>query len=315
MPLDKLHTLGAIVFTGTSAFSLNQLTERSVNPNLTKVTNMASGRPAPSWVAAMFAEPMISASTTEIARALTNLDPLVGLKVKAATAYADLTAYFTQLENQAARSGASAHFKVATSLALVVPVQLSVQQDQEATLSFEVHCLSTDGFTAPWSCTDSVSLPATPVVDEKFTLGPSTINGTDTKGVVGLTYDFGLKVTKVRTDGFVYPPFACIETQEPKLTIATNYVPNLSTFGITGVAQGGTASDFWLRKILNLSTRVADTEEEHIRIRVNADQALIESGPYSGGNNNLAAGEIVFTPIEGGSSLISIAPAAAIVES
>lgn len=312
MPFTARGTIGAFDFTGGSAFQLRQLSQASFDPAIQTVMNYAAGQANPSYVGVISQAPMLAATTTEIARFLSNVSQN-GLAVVSTGGVTGLDCYLTYMPNLGIRGGAGTHIKIGgITKALVVPKQLTANQDAEATLSFDVCLISNDGVTYPWTFTASVSLPTTNYADEKFTLGPVNINGAAVSGVRGLTYDFGLKIDAKRDSGNPFPIYVITQTQEPKLSIKTEDPNNLNTFGPSGVAQGVTASTFYLRKLLKGSMRTPDATAEHIKITMNASQGMIIPAALSGSNNSDLSIDLTAMPIVGASAILTISAASAI---
>lgn len=310
MALD-LMTIGSMVIGGSSAFNLDELTQRDFDPQTELVTAAGAGQPAASFAASTMAEPTISATTTELTRALTHIDPLVGLAIDSGgSAYTSLNCFFTRYLVAAVRKSGSNHYKVGTiTKALFIPKQLQVEQQGDAKLSFDCLLYTTDGATQPYTYTDSVALPHTPAVDQLYTLGPGSIGGTAVNALVSLTYDFGLKPLVERGSGEFYPTFVGIDDQmAAKLTIRAKSAVNMSTFSVAGAgfAQSSTASDFYLLRRKNRESTYATNATEHIRLRINASQAIWTAGPVSDAQGKPTEIELVATPIVGAAALVTI---------
>lgn len=304
--VTRRHTLGSLVFSG---FNLTQVMARTLNIGINKVVNYASGQVSPSFVGVMSSDPMLDCSTTEIARFLTNVDASVGCPVSSTSTNTSLAAYFTKLQDLGTRASGTNHFSLASiSKALVIPKTLTVDQDREATITFDVHLLSSDGTTAPYAYSDGIAIaPASILVDQKFTLGPALINGTQLDGLQGWSCDFGLSVTKTRASGGIYPYHAAIMTGAPKFSFRVLDTVALSTYALLGTAQGLTASDFYLLKMANMGSRTANATTEHIRFRVNASQGLFNPMESGGSNNEDNTTTIECQPIVGSSAIITVA--------
>lgn len=313
MPFTARGTIGALDFTGGGAFQLRQLNQLSFDPAIQTVMNHAAGQAAPSYVGVMSQSPMISGTTTEIARFLTNCNYLTGMAVVSTGSVTGLDAYISYMPNLGVRGGTSTHIKLGgITKALMIPKQLTANQDAEATLTFDIILITADGVTYPWTFTGSVSLPTAGYADEKFTLGPVTVNGTAVSGVRGLTYDFGLKIDAKRDSGNPFPIYVVTLTQNPKLTIKSEDPNNMNVFGPSGAAQGVTASTFYLRKLSKGALRTADATAEHIKITMNASQGMVIPGALSGSNNSDISIDLTAMPIAGSSAILTLSAASAI---
>jgi len=304
----KRNTLGVLNFTGTGAFAFSQISQRSADTKPTKLSVKAAGRPAASQIGVVMLEPMITATTSEIKRFLSNVDLLVGMPIQTGGGgITGLDAYFTKMKPFSTRGGSGEHFKLGgITLGMVVPKQLTVTFGQSAAISFEIYAISSDGITDAWSYTDSVSLPGTPVADQFFGLAPSWVNGSAVPGLQGLTWDFGLKAKLTHDSGNRFPIQVGIDEQDPVLTLKTNDITNLVTFGVDGAPQGATASKIFIRQYKNQDVPYADNTNNHILFTIPANQGYWEASQASGGNNEETEVNLTCTPIDGSSPLASI---------
>lgn len=311
MPIDVLYDLGALNFLGGGAFRLDGIEDAQIDPAISEHLQAAAGATDNSWVGVMNQTPMISGSFTEIAKALTNISGLTGLAVSAAGSITSLEAYLTQMADLGLTTSGSNHMKVAVNKALVIPETLTVPSNGPATLSLSIHALD-DGTNPVFTYTVGTALPAAATLTEQFTLGPCNINGTAINAVTSWSYNFGLQVMKKWADGKVFPNYATVRPRSPMLTVNTEDPRLLSTLGLSGAAQGGTASTFYARKMAKQGTRVADGTAEHVKITVTASQGMILPGSFGGANQSPRAGSVRIVPIAGASAFATISAASAI---
>ncbi|WP_166820518.1 hypothetical protein [Thalassoroseus pseudoceratinae] len=314
MSIGNVYTIGSVYGldgTGGSNFELHGVDNLSIDPGVQEILESAAGQPDPSYVATMSNEAMITFTASDIATALGNIDALAGLSVVSGATNEQLECYFTKMASNGTRSDGTSHLKVTLNKALVVPRTLTARQGEKATLDVEVHGIY-DGSNNPFVYTDTVSLPDTPSLDEMFTVGKATINGTDLDGITGLTVDFGLTVQKEMSDGDVWPTFAAITTRQPRIELTTREAVSLSTFGLAGTAQTSSATAVYLRKIAEQGTRVADNTAEHIKISLSSSQGMISVGQTGGSNNAPSDCTVVIRPVAGSSAIMTVSTASAI---
>lgn len=310
MPIGNIHTLGALVVGGTSAFNLDGITERSVTPEVAHIIQWGGGQVRPSYIATMSTTPMISATFTDVATALAQIGQF-GMAFPQSTTITTVDAYFTKVAELGTRSSGAAHFRVRCNEGLIIPQSISWSQDNALTMTVEIHT-SFDGTNAPFVYTDSVALPHTPSVDELFTGGKVSINGSEVNGVTGVTYNFGIQLIKERSGGEIYPTFIGIASIEPTIEIKTKEVLGLNTFGLNGTAQTTTDTVIYFQKIDENGTRVAAGSASHISLTI--DDGMIFFGSATASNNASAEGTITIRPTyDGTNETVVIATNATIV--
>lgn len=303
MGVATVHTLGAIVVSGSGAFNLDGVTQVNVSPEVAHLIQNGGGVVDPSFVAVGTVTPMISVTISDIATALANMG-INGLCFPNSTVITTVDLYFTKLALCSPRASGSSHFRIRMNKGLIVPKTIESQYGQVATLTLEIHPIY-DGTNAPLGFTDSVALPHTPSIDELFTLGPSKINGTEVDGVQGRTINFGLTVGKVGASSDIYPTFVAIERREPTIDVRTLTVPSLSTYGLTGTTQSSSDSLFYLTKMAEGGGgRVANGTSEHISVSV--DEGLIKLGSASASNNQRAEVGLTVVPTWDGTNDIFV---------
>ena len=311
MAVSRISTNGPIVFNGSSDVNLDGIENMSIDPGMAQFIESAGGQVNPSYIAVSEQDAQITASITDLSTAL-SIITLEGLGVKAGATYTDLKAYFTEAADLGARADGTANFLTTVNKAFVVPTKLSARQGEKATLDIEIHALY-DGTNIPYVFTDNVALPHTPSIDELFTVGKATINGTDLDGITGIDIDFGITVEKVKSDGDPFATYAYISQQSPVITLTTLEAVSLNTFGFSGVAQGGTASTIYFRKVDENATRVADNVAEHIKVTVNINQGMIHVGSTGGGSAGAKnESTVIITPSVGAAAIMTISNASTI---
>lgn len=94
--------------------------------------------------------------------------------------------------------------KGASCLASCYIDSFQVSEGSEAVATLIMKYWSANGSTAPLTATGSVAFPALTAVPEIHTIGPVTINSTQIEGVTGISYQSGISIPGIATDGLVY---------------------------------------------------------------------------------------------------------------
>lgn len=301
MGIGNIHTIGAIVVSGSPAFNLDGIEQASIDPAVALTIQNAGGQVDPSYVAVMSQSPTVTFTCTDIATALANAG-ISGLAI-ASTGATSIDLFFTKAAQGSTRTSGSTHGRVRAVEGILVPQTLSARQDQHTTIQYRF-VATYDGTNNPFTFTFSQALPHTPSVDELFTVGKVSINGTELDGVVGIDIDFGIELIVERSGGDVYPTYVAIGQRRPKIEIATKEIPSLSTFGLSGTAQTSTDSVIYLQKVSENATRVAAATAEHISLTI--DDGIIHCGEYGGSNNVSAEGRVVIQPTWDGTNAIMV---------
>lgn len=265
---------GAAVIAGSSGFNLDGLSNIRINTGLTTTMATGAGQVSPSFIASLISQPTITFDCTDIATCITNGIKETPLSLPTSTTYTTLTLYATKTAESGTIAGASSHMRIVINKAIVVMKGIRCSINEHAKASIEVHALY-DGTNAPFVITTGVSLPHTPIVDEVFTVGSGAINGSSISSVVAHDWDFGINITKVVSDGDLYPSHSYIDTIDPKVTLTMKDASVLNTYSLVGTAQGSTASQFYLRKMTKGGTRVADNSTVHIKLLGTASEGMI----------------------------------------
>ncbi len=267
MAVSRAFTLYAADINGTL---LDQLTDFSVDSGLEQFILNVDGGVDPMFSAIKSLMPKVDLTTNAIATAL-------GLAGMNAASITSASFFFQQLADGGTRQSGSNHLRIDATKGMIFPRTLSAGHNEPAELSYEILCLSDSG-GAPLTATKNQALSGSPSVDQLYVVGPVNINGTTLSGVQSIKIDFGINEKVLGSDGEVYPSFAGIMTREPKITIVSFDMDQLADLGIDGDAQGATDSVFYLRKVAEGGTRVADATAEHISFTVDAGHIGVKTG-------------------------------------
>lgn len=311
MSATNVWALGALVVGGSSTFTLKGVEQRQHDTGDDEIEVMAGGQPYPSFVTSMQAAPKKTMTVLDIATLLGNVSPIAGLALPTSTTYTTLDTYYTALSDGGLRKGASSHMKVRANKAMIVLNSITANQGQRATAEITVYT-TFDGTNAPFVYTTGVSLPSTPAVDELFTMGPVTINGTLLTDVTSVKIDFNPQMKVIASDSDLYPSFCGIMTMSPKITVSTNDVAALNTYGLTGTAINTSGTNFYLKAMTNMGTQVANASTAHIKFALSNSQGKVYTGSFGGSNTDNSTGTIIIQPIAGSSTILSTTTGVAI---
>lgn len=306
MAVDTLHTIGQIVVPGSSTFTLNGVNQVSIDPALATAITNGGGYVDPSWVGIMSEMPTISGTLTEMAVALANF-AMSGFYLPQTTVYTSIDFYLAQFLQGGTRTTSTTHRRVRVSEGLVCPKTITLTHDAIATMAIDV-APTYDGTNAAIISTASVALPSAAIVAEQFTLGTVKLQGSAIKGVSSVTFDFGLAIIRLASDGETAPTFVTIAERKPSYKIRSSDLSLLHTY-IAGVDLSNVT--VFVQKMAENSKRVAAATAEHCSL-ISTD-GLIIANPVGGSNNQVAEVELTVTPtFDGTNAIVQISAATAI---
>lgn len=308
----KKYSQHAIKLLGAAPLTLSQALTRTVNPRTNVIYNSGAGQFTPSFAGVAGVSPEVTFDTTEIARFLAAVPVLTGLAINTGNTYTGAEIYYEGKQDMGGRVGNLLSFKHVVTKSMLVGRTISVEQGGEARLSATLMALSSDGTTAPMSSVDLVTAPNPVYATEKYTIGPVVVNGVGINSVVGVTIDFGLEIVASMEAGQPYPKFVTINRLEPRITIRTNDVSQLTSLPFTGtnLTSGATV---YLRKFQTSSIVYADNQAQHISFALPAGQGIIIPGSGSASGAADAVQEFEMRPLAGSSTLLTTNTATTIV--
>lgn len=300
----NLYKLSCVVFNnGTTTTQIPQIVSQNFDPQIQDVMEGGSGTLDVEFAAIMEAKPQLEFETTAIATAL----GIVGINAFAITSQCDF--YFQKIAQGGTIASGSNHIKLAATAGIICPKRLTARQGDVAKLTYGFYGISTNGTTAPLTVSTGQALPTITSVNELFTVGPASFNGTALNAVQGLDLDFGMKTEIRGSDGYAYPTFAGVVSREPKVNFSGLDLAALSTFSVNGVAL--TAWIAYLRKISEGGTRVADATAEHVKL--SGTTGLLRPAGVRGATRDPLEGEWMVVPTyDGTNNIVQINTASAI---
>lgn len=305
MAVNNVFTIGSIVLSGTPSMNLDGIKSSSSSIGAQLLMSKAAGQADNTHVAIIEQRPTITWTTTDISTALNGFG-ISGVGVVSG-AVSSVDMFLTKMSEGGVRASGSVNGRIRAVQGLIVPRQITVSQGQAAELTCEL-IVTYDGTNNPLAYSFSQALPHTPSIDELFTMGPISFNGTTLAGCQSLTIDFGINVATLASCGNVYPTFAGIASRDPYIEVSLYEADYTNTFGLNGTAQSSTDSTVYLAKIDENGTRVADGTAEHIKFTL--DDGLITVSEVGGSNNEPSLVTIRHTTTYDGSNAVWVIAAA-----
>ena len=128
------------------------------------------------------------------------------------------------------RTSGSTHMKILAehSHLLITGIQGSAGQDAEASVRA---ILLTDGTNPPSSAVFNVALPASPIIDEAYTIAQPQVAGTAIakNAVKSVSLDTGIDIEPVTDVGTIYPGIVIVKKATPTIRIVVDDISGVDT--------------------------------------------------------------------------------------
>jgi len=160
------------------------------------------------------ATPRLEFDTPAINRAL-GVCALAGVDIGQLTN--GLIVWMAKMDGNGIAAGA-AHRKLTIKSGVLVPRTLTCASNTDASLSYEA-VITYDGTNSPIAIQDGQNLPGLQMDNDKYSLGPITLESIAFGDVESLTIDFGIGVETKSPDSYIWPKRATIQTTVPKLSL------------------------------------------------------------------------------------------------
>ena len=247
-----------------SGNALKQVRSSQYSPNGNIILGSASGAIDPSHLYGGPANPTVLFETGDVAGALGLMSVSTGLHVSSGT----ITIPYNKRANGGAFAGTSSHMTISGANALIIPVQISGSQDNEAViLTVQVIFYSTTGLANPVTFNTGASLAAQSF-NVMYDFGPVYADlGSGSAQIAeatGWTVNTGLVVVPRRYNGGVYPSKLFIVQRNPTIEITFEDFDDAAAFGT--VYDALTSCAVYGRKRADGGTHVADATEEHVKL-------------------------------------------------
>jgi hypothetical protein len=262
---------------------LSGITAYNLGTGTVSANETNSGNVYPEYPFLRGQKPVGSITTVQIARALDNCG-LTGTSI--AGLAAGLKFYLNKHADGSTRTAGAAHNKYTMTKGLIVPTSLTCDHQGDATLSFDV-VIAYDGSNDPIVLAINQSLPAGQLDDQRFTLGPVTLESVLLTQVQQFTITFGVEAVSEGADSDLWDQYSHIRTIKPSLSL-TGSDPNwlaAAKVPLTGLKVTHANTKIYLRKWAIGSTFVANGTAQHIKFTAEGlatiDSALDVSGDDS----------------------------------
>lgn len=274
----------SVQLVGASSVVIGSITSISAPRNNDVSAEATAGSPFPRFTNIRSMRPMVNITTRNIAAAL-GLVGSTSLSIKSGGTYTALELYYAALDDCGRPAAGSVHRKLSFDLGCLVPRVLSCSAGQDAELTLEFMALSSDGATSPLTVSGSQALPTLPT-DERFTIGPMTLESNDITRLQQLSVDFGNSVTSHQLDSSIYPTHVSVDSQVARVTWSGM---GLDDFDDT-IPEGGLSithanTEIWFRQRQSGTDALfADTALKHLLLT--ADGLAMVDEPISATNNS-----------------------------
>jgi len=276
---------------------IDQISDFNVSPQISKRLTGADGAVFNTHAAVRNQEPRLTFTTSKLATVLAKIG-IQGLPISSDADEPGLEAFLQKTVEGGTRASGAEHQKLTIKKGIIVPRTLNAGLDGA---DLDLEAIATwDGTNDPIIVADNQALTGTPSVSELFCVGPAYINGASLEGIQNISIDFGIQVTLRYHQGDVWPHWSGIMLIQPVITITTDDALTLSTFGLSGTAQGETNSVIYLRKTQKNGTRVANDVAEHISFTV--DDGHISVDNVRGPHGSILASVVRIDPIYDGTN-------------
>jgi len=228
-----VYTLGAVKHDATV---IKGVQDSSISPGLAMLVAAGGGGvdPAFSGVGQCEVRASFTSSALKTILVLTGIAPL---------AMASDKLYFSKMLADGLRADAGSHFEVTMANGILLPMSINAGQGGQASIACQMIPRSSDGLASPIAIVVNASLPANgELVDELYTLGEVSINGTELEGADSVTIDLGMELEVSYGSGHVYPTVVSVIRRTPSVIVSTLDIATFETWSEIGVAQGETDS-------------------------------------------------------------------------
>lgn len=248
--------------------ALKQVRSSQYSANGNIILGSASGAIDPSALYGGAADPTCLFETADVAGALALMSVTAGLHVSSGT----ITIPYNKRANGGAFAAGSSHMTISSANGLIIPVQITASQDNEAViLTVQAIFYSTTGLAVPVTFNTGAAL-ASQSFNAQYDFGPVYVDlgggSAQIAEATGWTVNTGIVVTPRRFDGGIYPSKVFITQRNPTIEITFEDFDDAAAFGV--VYDALTSCAVYGRKRTDGGTHVADATEEHLKFSFGA---------------------------------------------
>lgn len=305
--MPNVFSLGVLSINGTQH---NQVEQQTLSTGLREYMQYSGGVVDPHFVSVMSGEPVLGFRTTALKRSIDALG-LLGTAITSGSGGAIM--YFQKQVSGGTRGGSSTALSVTLSDGIAVAVSIDADEDSAATISYDLHGLSTNGTTWPLSYSASATMPTDTGGDQKYTVGPVTIAGTTINGVIRSRCMLQPQLNKVRGDGFPWPTHISLKRRQVGFEVTTTELDKLATLGAFRRAFASTDyADVYFRKLAEGGDRVDAATAEHVRCRATDGLVMWRESSGTDDQPNPTATIYIIPAYDGTNPLLAVNTAVAL---
>jgi hypothetical protein len=215
-----------------------------------------------------------------------------------------------------ARASGSGHQQVLVAKAHLVITGVGASRGATAYAKIRLIELSTDGETAPDAITYNVALPSSPIIDEEFIIGGTTVLGGISladENLLGWQLDPGIKINVIVPASSIYPTVVDIEKVPVTLKIQHDDTSLCDAAKIpeTGLACTHANTKFFLQKRTPLGGLYVKSASQHLKFTMAG--FATHTKRYQASGSNVGSGEVTIESIEGAGGVpLTVTPLQAI---
>lgn len=254
------------------ALTIKQCSTAAIQLGNTIDRGRASSAFTASEIYLMSSRPRVRFTTLDLATVLAAVSPSTGLSIS----NTNLKFQGRVLTNGGSfATGSDVYIGSTAGYGTLIPVSLTANGANFATLDLEAAIRSSDGHTAPIGYTGSQTL-GTASFTSTYQQGPTTIGGSGVTGIVRWTANFGIvmQVAEQPTDGGIYPTEIYLHMADPFVDITFRDQAHLNTYG--PIFSANTSALFTLRKKADGGTVVALSDSSSITLTLGAGLNSVE---------------------------------------
>jgi len=274
-----------------NATMLGGITALNIDPGI-QVRNDATGGEVFSQFQSINAIQPVATFTSKAIKAALDLSGLLGLDISTLGAGLNMFAY--KHASAGTRAGETSHRKYNVVEGLVFPRRLVAAGRGDADLNYEARITQDGSANDPIIVTKDVTLPQAESDDQRFALGPVTIESVLLTHLRSFELAFGLTVETEGDGSSIYDTFASIATIQPVITLRGIDLEWLDSANIPWLGKVATHTNtaIYLRRRASGGSFVADEQEQHIKITA---AGLATIGPCFDAAGATMGGEVSLT--------------------
>lgn len=247
-------------FVGASTLDLTQLHNVNIVNGVNKDVIVPAGSIDPAAIPMMFAAPIVTFSSRDIAGVLAIVSVTAGLYCSSGAII-----QFQRRTNGGTFAGSGSHVKLTSTLGWLGITGFSSAQDGSAEVQLAYYPLY-DGTNEPLTATGSVSLSLSPAFNSQFSLGPVYANGVEFVGIQNISVDPGINFQTNRESGDVFAKRGAIYGRMPTFSFTTFSAAIAAQTNILfNAALPGTLA-FYLWKLQSGRARIDVATTENVKL-------------------------------------------------